>query len=1120
MNLEPFFTPFQPVRSNLVDCLRYWSDVLPEKAAYCLYDGEESEIVWTYKHLDRLARSIAVELSKLDIQGERVLLLYPPGLDFVAGLMGCLYAGAVAVPAYPPRRNRNMNRIQAISDDAAARAALTVHDVRDRVGNMLEEAPTLKKLHWIGTDRLDSSVADEWVAPEISSDQLAVLQYTSGSTGTPKGVMLAHRNIMHNVQLITCGFAPAREGAGFSWLPTYHDMGLVGGILEPLFVGLTSILMSPMSFLQKPARWLRAISEYGVSISGGPNFAYDLCVQKVTDDQIEGLDLSGWEVAYNGAEPVRAKTLDDFVERFSPIGFRRETFYPCYGMAETTLIVTGGKKDELPRVEAFHGKAIDEYKIVPVPADHEHARHLVGCGQVLPDEEVVIADPMKYARLADDRVGEIWVSSASVGQGYWKQEELTEQTFRAKLSNSTGGPYLRTGDLGFIHDGELFVTGRLKDLIIVRGVNRYPQDIEMTVEKASKRLQAGAVGAFAADVSGRERMIVVAEVERTRRKDWGDVIDAIRRNVTSEHELPPDAIILVRFGSIPKTSSGKIQRHACRRCFLDGTLLVVAEWRAWGGESAVGEGSAEAAQTSELRAGEEASLVDAEVVEIVMDHIRAVAKDRAATLTPDSNVAVDLGLDSLERLDIANSLQATFGGWLPVEVVQEIETVKDVAIAIQRHIASRPRIERERKDSQAMLSRKLTAGEMPAAYFQFDQLPEYTQWKARHDQWGATGQLMPSERVFTGTNRETVNLNGQRLINFSSANYLGLGAEGSVIAAAKAAIDEFGNGALSSRVNGGERIVVRQLEELLTESLGVAGTLVFDGRHAAIETTIGHLFGPGDLILYDQLIDSSLSQGAMISDARRRTFPHNDWESLDQILSDVRPEYRRVLIAIEGVSAVNGDSPDLLKFIEIKERHKSFLLLDETHSLGTLGLSGKGICEQAKVEATRIDLRTGSLGTTLGSSGGFVSGCAELMQYLRHTLPGFVNSDGVAPANAAAALAALQLLQAEPERVAQLQSNARLFRQLARQQKLQIDDGNTAPLVAVITESSKNATHLSNQLFDHGINVHPLWRAGDTSIEPRLRFFVTSLHQETQIREVVSTAAKLSAELSNATSVK
>ena len=492
MNLDRFFSPYKtPPLTNLGDSLRHWAEYQPDTVAFYMTDGEDEELRLTYAGLLRSAEAIAAELLDRDLAGQRALLLFPPGLDFVEAFFGCLLAGVTAVPAYPPRRNRNVGRIQAISDDAKARVALTVREVHNRVDNgILDDTPSLQKLDWLAVDDVDRSRADGFRGPQVKSADLAVLQYTSGSTGTPKGVMLSHANLMHNVTLIVHGFEPTREGIGLAWLPTYHDMGLVGGVLEPLFIGRPNVLMSPMAFLQKPLRWLCAVSRYRVSISGGPNFAYDLCTQKVTPEEMEGVDLSTWEVAFNGAEPIRPKTLKDFCEKFGPVGFRPQSFYPCYGMAETTLIVTGGSNAETPVFRVYDGKALDEHRVVPVLEGHENQRELVGCGHILPDETVAIVDPETRVRLPEHQVGEIWVRSPSVALGYWGKEEDTERAFGARLANDNSTNFLRTGDLGFLDKGELFVTGRLKDLIIVRGVNRYPQDIELTVEQADNRLQA------------------------------------------------------------------------------------------------------------------------------------------------------------------------------------------------------------------------------------------------------------------------------------------------------------------------------------------------------------------------------------------------------------------------------------------------------------------------------------------------------------------------------------------------------------------------------------------------------------------------------------------------------
>ena len=1107
MDLERFLAPFSPPISNLVDTLQYWTEQTPDEPAFYFSDGEDDEIRLSYQALDRRARAIGAHLTKMGMRGERVLLLYPPGLDFVEGLMGCLYAGVTAIPAYPPRRNRYMARIDAISGDADAKAALTVADVADRVIGLLEDAPSLQKATWLATDQVPDAAAGDWQPATPDQESLAILQYTSGSTGSPKGVMLSHANVIHNCTLIVHSFEPDRSGAGLSWLPTYHDMGLLGGVLMPLFIGRPNVLMSPMSFLQKPSRWLRGISKYNITISGGPNFAYDLCVDKITDEELEGVDLSSWKTGFNGAEPIRPSTIEAFTERFSKVGFRPETHYPCYGMAETTLIVTGSYQSQPPIIRSFDGKALDEHRVVPAASGEEGARQLVGCGHVLPEEVVLIVDPESLKTLPEHQVGEIWVRSGSVGKGYWNKPTATEETFRASTATGDAG-YLRTGDLGFMDDGELFVTGRLKDLIIVRGVNRYPQDIELTVEHTDPRLQAGSAAAFAVDLNGRECLVVMAEVERTRHKDWSDVIRKIRKDVTNEHELPPDVIVLVRFGALPKTSSGKIQRHACRTAFLEDSLPVIARWTAWSSgdgesDSVVVESTAatttQAAQVvSERLTGE----VDEFVAEIVMHHVADIAKERAKSMTLDSNI-VEMGMDSLERLQIAHSIEETFGGRFPEEVLSEIETCREVALATQKYIGTEPRV----RDLPASSTRPAVKREIQPADYLFGEMPEYKRLKQNEGMLTLTGIPNPYFSRHQGVTADTTVIEDRELISWSSYNYLGMSGDPIVAQAAKDAVDRFGTSVSASRLVSGEKTIHRELEEGIAEFVGAEDSIVFVGGHATNETSIGHLLGPGDLIVHDSLAHNSIMQGAILSGARRRPFPHNDWEQLDEILTAIRNEYRRVLIVIEGVYSMDGDYPELPMFIDLKKRHQTFLMVDEAHSIGTMGARGRGLGEHFGVEPRDVDLWMGTLSKSFGSCGGYIAGCREVVEYLKYTAPGFVYSVGLSPPNCAAGLAALRLLQEEPQRVASLQANSRLFLKLAKERGLNTGMSNNTAIVPIIVGNSLNSLRLSQRLFERGINVQPILYPAVEETAARLRFFITSLHNENQIRQTVDEVA-------------
>ncbi|MGQ9575474.1 MAG: aminotransferase class I/II-fold pyridoxal phosphate-dependent enzyme [Thermoguttaceae bacterium] len=1121
---------------TLVDLLRHRAHYQADDIAFTyLVDGENQQVHLTNRQLDRLARAIGAWLQSLDLPGQRALLVYPPGLDFIAAFFGCLYAGVVAVPVYPPRRNRSLARIQAIADDAEARVALTTTVVMRRVEPLIDETPHLKALTWLATDQIPEGMDQRWGAPTISGDTLAFIQYTSGSTGTPKGVVLNHFNLLHNSALIAHAFEHTRSGLGVFWLPSYHDMGLIGGILQPLYVGRPNILMSPMAFLQKPYRWLSAISRFGGTTSGGPNFAYDLCVRKITSEQKATLDLSSWQVAFNGAEPVQYDTLERFAEAFAPCGFRREAFYPCFGLAEATLIVSGGYAKKEPVIRWVHQEALAEGRVIEAAPGQDGARALVGCGGTLPDQTIVIADPQTMTHSPPDRVGEIWVRGPSVAQGYWRQPEATQATFRAYLADTGEGPFLRTGDLGFMRDGELFVTGRIKDLIIWRGSNFYPQDIEKTVQEAHPYLVPNSGAVFTVSADGQERLVVVQELERRKKDNLEAVFQAIRRAVSAEHELPVDAIVLVHAGSIPKTSSGKIQRHACRDGFLNGTLRVVAQWQA---DQAPAE-SARPARQAETQAAtptgaEPATAVPAgqavpspqqpvleapgpvapskngdrqavggrseptasfaRVAELVLQEVRRIAGQRANGLTLDSPIT-EIGLDSLERMEILASLEERFGGRFPEEVLPQLETCREVVHAVQKYLGSAPRVKPARAPGD----------EIPPECYRIELFPEYLKLRQNLDFLEQSGIGNPYFTVHQGLTTDRALIDGREVINFSSYNYVGMSGDPVVVEAAQKAAAKYGCSVSASRLVSGEKDLHRQLERALADFLSVEDVVVFVGGHATNETVIGHLFGPGDLILHDSLSHNSILQGSILSGARRRSFPHNDWEAADRILQECRHEYRRVLIVIEGVYSMDGDIPDLPRFIDLKRRHKALLMIDEAHSIGAIGATGRGIGEHFGVDRRDVEIWMGTLSKTFGSCGGFIGGSRQLVEYLKYTAPGFVFSVGLSPPATAAALAACRLLQAEPHRVARLQERARLFLNLAKSHGLNTGHSKDSPVVPVILGNSMRCLELSKALFRRGINVQPILYPAVEESAARLRFFITSTHTEEQIRYTIET---------------
>lgn len=585
---------------TLNDILRRRALHQPERLAYTyLPDGIEEKERVTYGGLDVLARGVAARLQSLGARGERALLLYPAGVDFIAAFFGCLYGGCIAVPAYPPHPARphiTLPRLQSILDDSRAKFVLTTSTILSRVEPLFAASEGLRQPLWLATDELAGAHADEWSEPGVSGQDLAFLQYTSGSTSAPKGVMVSHRNLLANSEEIRRGFGHTPESVGVTWLPAYHDMGLIDGLIQPLFTGFPCYLMPPAAFLQRPARWLQAVSRYRATHTGAPNFAYELCARKVSPEQRAALDLSCVEVAYNGAEPVREETLRRFAEAFEPCGFRRQAFYPTYGLAEATLKVSGGGREAMPVTCTVDAAALEQNRVVETSGatPEQNVRTLVGVGGPATETRIVFVEPSTLKPCADGEVGELWVAGPGVAGGYWNRPELTEETFRARLADTGEGPFLRTGDLGFVKDGELFITGRLKDLIIIGGRNHYPQDIELTVEQSHPALRPGCIAAFSVAVEGEEQLVIAAEVDPRYRPaaahepppesatvpglslDVKSLTRTMRAAVSDCYGLQVSALALLKLGGMPKTSSGKIRRHACRQSYLAGSLECLA----------------------------------------------------------------------------------------------------------------------------------------------------------------------------------------------------------------------------------------------------------------------------------------------------------------------------------------------------------------------------------------------------------------------------------------------------------------------------------------------------------------------------------------------------------------
>jgi amino acid adenylation domain-containing protein len=646
--------------TSLVHLLRWRAKGRADEQAYTfLADGREPERM-SYARLDLRARAIAGWLQDAGMAGERALMVFPQGLEYITAFMGCLYARTAAVPAYPPRLNRSLDRLLAIVKDSKATVALTTDLILGQIQSRLEQSPDpeLQKILWKTTDSITNDWAAQWKQPKITGETLAFLQYTSGSTATPRGVMVSHRNLMHNQSMIQAAFRQDEQSVIVGWLPLFHDMGLIGNVLQPLYTGARCILMSPVSFLQRPVSWLEAISKYRATTSGGPNFAYELCLSKITPEQRVELDLSSWRVAFNGAEPVRGETLERFAAAFGPCGFRSQAFYPCYGLAEATLFVAGGPGAGVPKIQAFDREALQENRARhrPDAAPETEAARLVSCGRAWMEQRIVVADPNSLALCPPGDVGEIWVTGPSVAQGYWGREEESVHSFSAHLAETGEGPFLRTGDMGFIDRGELYVTGRLKDLIIIRGRNHYPQDIERTVEQCVPSLRKGEGAAFSVEVDSEERLIVVYEIMRGRHgRELDAIIEAVRQSIAEEHELQVHAVGIIRLATILKTSSGKIQRRAVRDAYLKGRLEYVMHWQA----SVPGVPATGAPSIPGPLAG----------LEDIQEWIASQVAVRLGVARSEIDVSHPLaryGLDSLADIELVHGIESGLGVALPL----------------------------------------------------------------------------------------------------------------------------------------------------------------------------------------------------------------------------------------------------------------------------------------------------------------------------------------------------------------------------------------------------------------------------------------------------------------------
>jgi acyl-CoA synthetase (AMP-forming)/AMP-acid ligase II len=575
----------QPAFNSLVDLItRRAVEQHDERGYVFLSDKGDEEAALTFGELHRRAMALAARLRESGSPGERALLLFGPGLDFIIAYFGCVLAGVIAVPMMLPRRNSSLGSSASIVANASPRFLMTNVRVQSTRPDVIERFSAPQR-HWIITEQVEATNAASPRPLMLRPDDIAFLQYTSGSTSDPKGVMVTHRNLIENLEMMRHALGNTRQSTYASWIPLYHDMGLIANVLQSLYVGSLCVLLAPMTFLQRPLSWLRAIHRYRAEVAGAPNFAFDLCVQRFRADQMRDVDLSSWKVAFNGAEPVRADTIERFAATFAPYGFDRRAMNPQYGMAEATVMVSAGPRLAGPVIRTVGLDAFRHNEIAP-PAGERDKHRMVGCGRSVIGGRLAIVHPATRRLIGSDRIGEIWVSGPHVSKGYWQNPDATRATFDARIEGDPGDEcWLRTGDLGFMdQSGELFITGRAKDMIIVRGINYYPQDIESTVYNSHPALRRHFGAVFSVPDESGEKLVLVQEVERTQRRglDTEEIKACIREAVANEHEIALDSIVLIPPGEIPKTTSGKIQRSLTRQMWLQNSFEPIGAARSQG----------------------------------------------------------------------------------------------------------------------------------------------------------------------------------------------------------------------------------------------------------------------------------------------------------------------------------------------------------------------------------------------------------------------------------------------------------------------------------------------------------------------------------------------------------
>lgn len=1116
---------------TIVDALQSRAAEAPQRRAYeFLPDDAGEPTTLSYGELARAADAVAAQLLERCERGDRAILVYPPGLEFVVAFLGCLRAGVVAVPVHAPRDVRSLRKLAQVAGDCSARLLLTGGEIADVVG---EQAAQLfaGQLHAIVTT-LEQSASIDWVPPrEPSADEVAFLQYTSGSTAFPKGVVVRHRHLSANLAMIRTVWAVSENDVFVSWLPVFHDAGLISVLLSALWSGASCVQMSPLAFLKDPPRWLREITRHRATLSGGPNFAFDLALARLSRTQEEELDLSSLRVLFNGAEPIRASTLERFSARLRPRGFDPSALTPGYGMAEAVVGVSSGPLGSGMSAKWVDGPSLEGGRVVAVDRSDPGARGIVSCGVPLDQVDLRIVDPTTCQQCEPESVGEVWVSSPTVTGEYWSKPEESAATFGGRIAGTGEGPFLRTGDLGFMHDGQVYVTGRAKDLVILRGRNYYPQDIELTVQECHPALRPSCVAAFALDTPGGEQLAILQEVKREASDtDPEALVKQIRRAVSEAHEIVPGCIVLLRAGSILKTSSGKIQRRPNRDAFLRGELDVLHVWRADGSAddaarptSTGAKGDAAAEGPSPPRP--EGSWRERRDRRQLADWLRSWLERRlgvrAAEVDPYQDFS-ELGLDSLAMAELVSELEGKLGFAISDNVAWSNPTVNLLAsyLTEQKTMrgpdaapsagASGPNKAPTRKKLGVLEGSLVSFFVLPGDDL-LDRVTPFYEWQEARRRAG----VWPYSKAVQGHSApvaEVANDSGvvHEGINLATIDYLGLARHPQVIEAAQRAIRDHGVHSASTGILQGNSPLSLELERVLAEMFRSGSTLLFPTGWGAGFGSVTALVRPDDYVLMDLLGHACLQTGARYATRNVIQYGHLDVEHARTLLQEIRSRDTKngILVVTEGLYSMDSDWPDIARLQEVCHEFGARMLIDVAHDIASFGPEGTG---QIGVQGAlgKIDLVMGGFSKSLAANGGFLVLPTEAAkQYAKVFAGSHMFSSGLSPIAAAVATAAIGVSRSAEgdERRRQVMRNVEALRAAFRGHGLSCM-GEPSPIVPVLVGSEGVGRVASKLIAERGVNAslieHPAVPIGAA----RFRMQLTPDHTVEQMRTTASVVA-------------